>query len=112
MIMSEAIPVKHIYMGSRPDDLRKGINGLASIVQLLFNMDPYEHSLFIFTNNSRSRLKILYYDGTGYWLLLKRMDEGHFKWRIESSDTVMISAKQFARLIHGFSISGGSHRFS
>ncbi len=111
MIMNEAIPIEHIYMASRPVDLRKGIDGLASIVQSLFQMDPYEHSLFIFTNGSRNRIKILYYDGSGYWLMFKRMDEGHFKWRIESSDTITISEKQFARLLHGFSISGSRYKF-
>lgn len=110
--MNGAITIDHIYMASRPVDLRKGIDGLASIVQSLFGMDPYSRSLFIFTNSSRSRLKILYYDGTGYWLLLKRMDEGRFKWRIESSDTVSISQRQFARLIHGLAVSGGRYRFS
>ncbi|WP_423782610.1 IS66 family insertion sequence element accessory protein TnpB [Faecalibaculum rodentium] len=48
---------------------------------------------------------MLYCDGSGYWLMLKRIYEGRFKWRIESSSTVTISEKQFARLIHGFSIS-------
>ncbi|WP_276930652.1 IS66 family insertion sequence element accessory protein TnpB [Faecalibaculum rodentium] len=40
--MNEAIPIEHIYMASRPVDLRKGIDGLTSIVQSLFQMDPYE----------------------------------------------------------------------
>ena len=105
MIMNAAIPIVYIYRASRPVDLRKGIDGIASIVQSLLQMDSYEHSLFIFTSGSRNRIKILYYDGSGYWLMFKRMDEGHFKWRIESSSTVTISEKQFARLIHGFSIS-------
>lgn len=102
MIMNAAIPIVYIYRASRPVDLRKGIDGIASIVQSLFQMDPYEHSLFIFTSGSRNRIKILYCDGSGYWLMLKRMDEGRFKWCIGSSDTITISQKQFARLIHGF----------
>ena len=111
MIINPAIPIVHIYRASRPVDFRKGIDGIASIVQSLLQMDPYEHSLFIFTSDSRNRIKILYCDGSGYWLMLKRMDEGRFKWCIGSSDTITISQKQFARLIHGFPISGGRYKF-
>ena len=111
MIMNTAIPIVYIYRASRPVDLRKGIDGIASIVQSLLQMDPYEHSLFIFTSGSRNRIKILYCDGSGYWLMLKRMDEGRFKWCIGSSDTITISQKQFARLIHWFPISGGRYKF-
>ena len=50
MIMNAAIPIVYIYRASRPVDLRKGIDGIASIVQSLLQMDPYEHSLFIFTS--------------------------------------------------------------
>lgn len=81
---------KQIYLACGHTDMRKSINGLSMIVQSGFEMDVFENALFVFCNKSRDRLKILEWDGDGFWLHLKRLERGHFKWPNKSSgDTTM-----------------------
>jgi len=60
--------------------MRKAINGLVAVVEHSFQLDPFSEALFVFCNGSRDRLKILEWDGDGFWLHLKRLEKGHFKW--------------------------------
>lgn len=61
-------------------DMRNSINGLSALVEGSFKLDPYKGALFVFCNGSRDRLKILEWDGDGYWLHMKRLEQGRFKW--------------------------------
>jgi hypothetical protein len=60
--------------------MRKSINGLTAIVEGNFNLDPFGGALFVFCNRNRDRVKILEWDGDGFWLYFKRLEKGHFKW--------------------------------
>ena len=71
---------KKIYLACGSTDMRKAINGLAAMVEHSFQLDPFGEALFVFCNGSRDRLKILEWDGDGFWLHLKRLEKGHFKW--------------------------------
>ena len=57
-----------IYAYTRPTDMRKGFNGLSGIVRSEFQSDPTDGSLFVFINRRRDRMKLLHFDGGGYWL--------------------------------------------
>jgi len=70
-------------------DFRKQINGLAAIVEQSFNLDPFDEAMFIFCNKKRDRVKILFWDGDGFWLLFKRLEKGHFRWPAEGSEPTM-----------------------
>lgn len=72
--------IKVIYLVQGYTDLRKGIDGFASIIQDRFKLNPFEDALYLFCNRQRDKLKCLYWDGTGFWLLYKRLEKGHFKW--------------------------------
>ena len=73
--------ISNIYILVEPCDLRKGIDGYASIVRSEFHLDPmHTGNLYIFCNKHHNKLKCLYYDGTGFWLLYKRLESGTFKW--------------------------------
>jgi transposase len=63
-----------------PCDLRKGINGLYALATQRLGEDPRQGALFVFTNGRRTRLEILFWDGTGLWVLTKRLEEGTFSW--------------------------------
>ena len=69
-----------ILLAVEPVDFRKGIDGLAGVCKNILDEDPFAGYLFIFTNKKRTSLKILIYDGQGYWLCQKRLSRGRFKW--------------------------------
>jgi transposase len=69
-----------VWVALEPCDLRKSFNGLHALVSERQGEDPRQGALFVFTNRRRTRLKILYWDGTGLWVMMKRLEEGTFAW--------------------------------
>src|SRR6478735_5613490 len=69
-----------VYVALEPCDLRKSFNGLESLVRERLSEDPRAGALYVFTNRRHTRLKILYWDGSGLWLLIKRLEKGTFSW--------------------------------
>ena len=65
-----------IYAYTRPTDMRKGFNGLSGIVRSEFQSDPTDGSLFVFINRRRDRMKLLHFDGGGYWLYYRLLEAG------------------------------------
>lgn len=87
--------ISHIYIQVEPCDLRKGIDGYAALVNSEFNMDPMDsNSLYIFCNRNHNKLKCLYYDGTGFWLLYKRLESGTFKWSKSADEKFLEISEQ------------------
>jgi transposase len=94
-----------IYMATGNTDLRKGIDGYAMIIQNEFHMDPMDQSLYIFCNRERNKVKCLYWDGSGFWLLYKRLEKGHFKWKRSGvNQTYQISEQQLRWLLEGLKV--------
>lgn len=69
-----------VFVAVAPCDLRKSFSGLQALVSERLGEDLRQGALFVFTNRRHTRLKILYWDGTGVWLLVKRLEEGTFPW--------------------------------
>ena len=67
-----------IFVAVQPVDMRKSFNGLWSAVSEQLGEDPKSGAVFAFINRERSRLKLLYWDGTGVWVLAKRLEHGRF----------------------------------
>ena len=70
--------VDAIYLACGYTDLRQGIDGLAALVQTQFELDPFSNSLFLFCGRRRDRIKALLWEGDGFVLLYKRMEQGGF----------------------------------
>ena len=103
MISFEKIP--KVYIACGPTDLRKGIDGYAHIIQDTFKLSPFQDALFIFCNRSRTMIKCLYWDKSGFWLLHKRLEEGRFKWEKSSDGLCMeISHRQLQWILEGLKI--------
>jgi transposase len=97
-----SISGKGCYLACGATDMRKSINGLAAIVEGSFRLDPFAGSLYVFCNRERDRLKILEWDGDGFWLHFKRLEKGHFRWPGEGdTKTLDLSGEELAILLGG-----------
>lgn len=70
-----------IYLALEPVDMRKQYDGLWALATVHLRLDPFEGALFVFTNKTRNRLKLLHWDGTGVWVLAKRLEKGASRGR-------------------------------
>ena len=68
-------------------DFRKGIDGLVGVCRQVLNSDPFSGAVFVFRNRRQTALKILIYDGQGFWLCQKRLSQGRFRWWPESGNS-------------------------
>lgn len=93
-----------VYLATGATDLRKSIDGLAIIVQMRFKLDPFSNSLFIFCNKNRDKIKILYWEHSGFWLYYKRLEKGKFKWPSNNTDVKCITERQLRWLLDGLSL--------
>ena len=94
-------PGVRILLAARPVDFRKGMDGLAALVQQALRADPFAGDVFIFRPKRADRVKILVYDGTGLVLYSKRLETGRFTWPSPAQGVVRLSAAQLATLLEG-----------
>jgi transposase len=93
---------KRVYLACGRTDMRKSINGLAAIVEQGFDIDLFGGALFAFCNRNRDRIKILEWDGDGFWLHFKRLEKGHFRWPAEGAGpTLPLTSEELAILLGG-----------
>lgn len=71
---------QRIYLAVEPVDMRKQFNGLWALAQEKLREDPFSGALFVFTNKDRTRVKLVWWDGTGVWVAAKRLEKGRFSW--------------------------------
>ncbi len=102
--MLSVSPTLCIYLYTQPTDMRKGFDGLSGIVRSEFDADPLDGSLFLFINRRRNRLKILHWDGTGFWLYYKLLEAGTFEIIPAQGQVTQIDATQLAMLLGGVSV--------
>ena len=69
-----------VYLCRQPVDLRKSINGLSILVEQELELDPFGDALFVFCNRKRDKIKILYFEGSGFVLWYKRLEQHRFSW--------------------------------
>jgi transposase len=84
--MLQITPQQIILLAVQPVDFRKGIESLAAICQSELQEDPFSGKLFVFTNRSRRAVKVIVYDGGGFWLCLKRFSQGRLAWWPQAGD--------------------------
>ena len=82
-------PQMRILIAVEPADFRKGIDGLAQLCRKHLQSDPFSGAVFVFRNKRATALKILVYDGQGFWLCQKRLSKGRFAWWPESTDAAL-----------------------
>lgn len=94
----------HIYIACGYTDLRRGIDGLAGIVQKAFGLDPFADSLFLFCGRRRDRIKALYWEGDGFVLLYKRLEDGNFQWPRSEEEARELTPQQYRWLMEGLKV--------
>ena len=90
-----------ILLAARPVDFRKGIDGLAAVVQEALALDPFCGTLFVFRAKRADRVKILAWDGSGLVLYYKRLEEGRLRWPPPVDGVVRVSAAELSMLLEG-----------
>ena len=97
--------VPRVYLHRDPVDFRKAINGLVVIIEHSMLLSAYADALFVFCNRGRDKLKIVYWDETGFCLWYKRLEKARFQWpRKADKDVLELSEEQFHWLLRGFDI--------
>ena len=102
-----------IFIALEPCDMRAGINTLHALVADRLKEDSRSGSLFVFSNKRRQLIKVLYWDGTGMWLMVKRLEQGTFFWP-RAADAhqakLQLTPEAFAMLTDGIDMHGARPR--
>lgn len=104
--MIQITPQMRVLVAVQPVDFRRGIDGLSQVCRAVLLQDPMTGTMFVFRSRSAKSIKLLVYDGQGFWLATKRMSTGRFKYWPASADsanaaTRLLLAHEFHTLIWG-----------
>lgn len=102
--MLNDLQTDHVVIACGYTDLRRGIDGLATLVETQFNMDPFSRTIFLFCGRRNDRIKALYFEGDGFVLLYKRLENGSFQWPRNENEALAITPQQYRWLMEGLSI--------
>ena len=103
-IMLSISPAVSLFLYTEPTDMRKSFDGLSGIVRSELEADPTDGSLFLFINRRRDRLKILHWDGAGFWLYYRLLEAGTFEVIASEDKCMRIDSTQLAMLLGGVSL--------
>jgi transposase len=102
-----------IYVAVEPCDMRKSFNGLYALAENALKVDPKGGALFVFCNKRRNRIKLLYFDGTGLWVMAKRLEQGTFSWPKAAASgraKLSLTPEALAMLTDGIDLRDGCRR--
>lgn len=102
--MLKSLRTANIYIVCGHTDMRKSIDGLAAIVQQQFKLDLFTDSAFLFCGRRRDSLKVLMWEGDGFLLLYKRLEDGRFNWPKNEQEVRDLTHEQYTWLMQGLSI--------
>ena len=103
-MLSDFTGAAHVYIACGYTDIRKGIDGLATLVQQQFQLDPCSDALFLFCGRKRDRIKALYWEGDGFVLLYKRLENGKYQCPRNSKEACELTPQQYRWLMEGLSV--------
>lgn len=106
-------PSVKIYVAASPVDCRKSFNGLSSMVESTFGVDPLSGHLFVFLNRRGDQIRLLFFDRTGYCIMSKRLERGTFRLvrRAEDgSQYVEVDSGELGLLLEGIELEGAKRR--
>ena len=92
--MLQITPQMKVLVAVQPADFRKGIDGLAALCKSSLEQDPFAGTVFVFRNRRATAIKVLVYDGQGFWLCQKRLSTGRFRWWPVPADPTVVQATE------------------
>lgn len=102
-----------VWVATSPCDMRKSFDGLSALAREQLKSDPLSGAAFVFTNKRRTLVKILYWDGSGLWVVAKRLEKGTFSWPEDSGGgrrKIGLSPTALAMLTDGVQLRDGCKR--
>lgn len=103
-------PSVRVFLCTVPTDMRRSFDKLAAQARELLKQDPLSGHLFVFRNRSGDRVKILFWDRTGYWILYKRLEEGRFHFPVNEAGQVEVVSTDLMLLLEGIDLAGARRR--
>lgn len=104
-MLNDASGFRKVYIATGFTDLRRGIEGLSSLIKFQFRLDPFQKDiLFLFCGKRTDRIKGLVWEGDGFLLLYKRLNVGGFSWPRTKEEAMEISPEQYSMLMKGLEI--------
>lgn len=102
--------VTRVFVATGKTDMRLGFNGLYALVVGQLQQDPQSGHLFLFVNQRRNRMKILFFDGNSLWVCSRRMEQGRLHWPSSEDGRLQLTREEFALLIGGIDLSATRQR--
>src|SRR5262245_55685751 len=93
-----------VYLHVKAIDFRKGINALVVLVEEAMQCDPFAHAIYGFRNQRANRIKLLGFDRTGFWLLIKRLEQDRFIWPSQTTGAAELTSTQLHWLLEGIDL--------
>jgi transposase len=90
-----------VLIATEPLDMRNGIDGIAALCRTRMYTDPMNGTVFAFVNRARTHIRLLFYDGQGFWLCTKRLSKGRFGFWPKGSEPLHLVSEQLHVLIRG-----------
>ena len=103
-MLNDFTGAERVFIACGYTDLRRGIDGLASLVQTQFQLDPFTNTLFLFCGRRRDRIKGLYWEGNGLVLLYKRLESGSFQWPRSEAEAKELTSQPYRWLMEALQI--------
>jgi len=110
-------PATKVYLAAGPTDLRAGFERLSVLVQAVLEQSATSGHVFVFCNAPRTRIKILFWDGSGLWLLTKRLERGRFAWPASAAGStgsaprrLTLPHSELTLLLSGIDLAKTQHR--
>lgn len=102
--MLQVTPQTRILVALNPVDFRRGIDGLAAVCRSVLKENPFSGTFFVFRSRSGKSLRVLAYDGQGYWLCTKRLSSGTFRHWPTGSDSASTQSESLSLLSHELTV--------
>ena len=103
-------PSVRIFIATKPADMRRSFDGLVAMVEQILQEDPFSGHIFLFRNRRGDRVKILWWDRSGFWIYYKRLEKGTFKLPRAESASIQIEASELTLLLEGIDLAGSRRR--